>query len=186
MRKEYYHTYKQLGICTACGKEKAEEGKVLCFECAIKDANRKRTYDKKRKQEYNKRKKELCDAFGICTTCMKREKYKGKRCIECYLKAHRKYKEKQIEEGKIPRNLWDEFELCAICGKPRYKNSKLCKEHLDTARKNALNARNYIDRDNHAWKKENDISVKYTQTFLQRRKNMIYKQEYIENLRMVE
>lgn len=160
MREQYYHTYKQLGICTACGKEKAEEGKVLCFECAIKDASRKRTYDKKRKQEYNKRKKELCDAFGICTTCMKREKYKGKRCIECYLKAQRKYREKQIEEGKIPRNLWEEFELCAICGQPRYKGSKLCKKHLEIARNNALNARQYIDRENHIWQRIKEMEIK--------------------------
>ena len=169
MRKEYYHTYKNLGICTACGKNKAEEGRVLCFECAEKDANRKRSYDKNRKREYNKRKKELCDAFGICTTCMKREKHKGKRCIECYVKAQRKYKEKQLDAGKIPRNLWDEFGLCSICGEPRHEGSKLCKKHLDVARQNALHARKHIDRENHTWKRVKDMEIKRMSYFANRR-----------------
>lgn len=160
MRKEYYHTYKKLGICTACGKNKAEENRILCFECAEKDANRVRTYDKKRKSEYNKRKRELCDAFGVCTTCMKKDKYKGKRCIECYLKAKKKYKEKQLDAGKIPRNLWEEFELCAICGQPRQEGSKLCKTHLEIARKNAQNARRFVDRENHPWEKIKEMEIK--------------------------
>ena len=160
MRKEYYYTYKSLGICTACGKNKAKEGKVLCFECAEKDANRAKNYDKNRKSEYNKRKKALCDAFGICTTCMKREKYKGKRCIECYLKAQRKYKEKQLEKGEVPRNLWSELGLCAICGEPRYENSKLCKKHLEITRERALNARKFVDKKNHSWRKIKDFEIK--------------------------
>lgn len=160
MRKRYYHTYKKLGICTACGKNKAEEGRVLCFECAEKDINKTKTYDKKRKSEYNKRKKELCDAFGICTTCMKKEKYKGKRCIECYVKSKRKYRERQLDTGKLPRNLWNEFDLCSVCGQPSYKDSKLCKKHLEVARKQASNARQYIDRENHKWKQIKDAEIK--------------------------
>lgn len=41
MRKEYYKEYmqkrrkklKENGICTSCGKRKAEKGKVLCIYC---------------------------------------------------------------------------------------------------------------------------------------------------------
>ena len=51
MRKEYYKEYMQkrrkklktMGICTACGKRKAEKGKVLCEYCL--DYHRKR-YEK--------------------------------------------------------------------------------------------------------------------------------------------
>lgn len=51
MRKEYYKEYMQKrrkilkakGICTACGKRKAEKGKVLCAHCL--EYNKKR-YEK--------------------------------------------------------------------------------------------------------------------------------------------
>lgn len=158
--KEYY---KSKGICINCCKEQAEPNRTLCWECAEKDRNRVRTYNKERKRIYNKRKKELCDAFGVCTTCMTKDKYKGKQCIDCYLKRKRKYQENNI--GKIPRQLWDEFNRCMICGGERTEGSKLCEHHLEIARKNATNARGYIDRENHIWKKEINSSVIYTQTY---------------------
>lgn len=164
--KEYY---KSIGICINCCKEPAEPNRVLCWECAEKDRNRERTYNKERKLKYNKRKKELCDAFGICTTCMKREKYKGKQCIHCYLKRKRKYKEQILELDKLPRELWGEFERCMICGGERAEGSKLCEKHLKIARANAENARRYVDTKNHKWRNEINSSVVYTQTYNTRR-----------------
>lgn len=177
---KYYHTnkknkeyYKSKGICINCFKEQAEPNKTLCWECAEKDRNRIRTYDKERKRLYNKRKKELCDAFGVCTTCMTRDKYKGKQCIHCYLKRKRKYKEEISQSEKLPRELWGEFERCMICGAERAEGSKLCKTHLETARKNAMNARKYIDRENHTWRRDINSSVIYTQTFETRKVNVM-------------
>lgn len=160
--KEYY---KSKGICINCCKEQAEPNRVLCWECAEKDRNRVRTYDKERKAKYNKRKKELCDAFGICTSCMKAEKYKGKQCINCYLKRKRKYKEKMLQQGNIPKELWDELGRCMICGGERAKDSKLCDKHLATLRNNASIAREHIDRTNHIWRREINSSVLYTQSY---------------------
>lgn len=141
MRKEYYHTYKNLGICTSCGKNKAEEGKVQCFECAEKDANRTRTYDKKRKSEYNKRKKELCDAFGVCTTCMKRDKYKGKQCIECYTKR----KEKEKAKGTIPKQERMDKDICLMCNEPVVEGKYYCEKHLNILRVNVEKGRKVKD-----------------------------------------
>lgn len=134
MRKEYYDTYKALGICTSCGKNKAQPNRVLCSECAKKDASRKRTYDKERKAAYNKRKRELCDAFGICTTCCTREKYKGQKCKECYTKSKEKYSQKQKEKGIVPRGERLDKDLCYICGDTVEEGYTLCKKHLDLAR----------------------------------------------------
>lgn len=163
MRKIYYETYKQLKLCTQCGKEKAREGKTTCYECAEKDSMRQRNYDKERKSQYNKRKKELCDAFGICTTCMKREKYKGKQCIECYLKRRRKYKEQVLESNKIPREMWGELNLCAICGKPVEPNYKLCSTHLEIARNNIAKGRANLDYTTHKWNLDKQADIQRLQ-----------------------
>ena len=168
--KEYY---KSKGICINCCKEPAEPNKTLCWECAEKDRNRIRTYDKERKAKYNKRKKELCDAFGVCTTCMTKDKFKGKQCIDCYLKRKRKYKENISQSDKLPKELWNEFDRCMICGGERAEGSKLCKKHLEVARANATNARKYIDRENHLWRTEINSSVLYTQTYRMRKTNVI-------------
>jgi hypothetical protein len=169
---KYYKTnkrnkdyYKSKGICINCCKEQAEPNRVLCWECAEKDRNRLRTYDKKRKAQYKKRKTELCDAFGICTTCHKREKYKGKQCIDCYLKRVRKYKEKQVSNEKLPKSMWGEYERCMICGEERTKDSKLCEKHLEIARKNAENARKHTNNKVHIWREEINKSVAHTQTY---------------------
>ena len=159
MKKIYYDVYKQLKLCVHCGKEKATEGKTTCFTCAEKDSQRVKTYDKERKSNYRKRKRELCDAFGICTSCIQREKYKGKECIECYLKRRRKYKEKVLDSNKIPRELWGELNLCAICGNPVSPGHKLCDKHLEIARENIAKAREQVDYSSHTWNLDKRVDI---------------------------
>lgn len=141
MRKEYYETYKSMGVCTSCGKNKAENGKVLCLECAAEDRARIRKYDKERKASYTKRKKELCDAFGVCTTCLARDKYNGKRCKECYTKSKEKYKEKQKSKGMVPRELRFDMDLCYTCGEPVEEGYSFCSKHLGSVRGNIKKGR---------------------------------------------
>lgn len=162
LNKDYY---KSKGICINCFNEQAEPNKVLCWECAEKDRLRVRTYDKERKKQYNKRKKELCDAFGICTTCMKRKKFKGKQCIHCYMKRHKEYRDSISSSDKLPKELWVEFDKCMVCGEDRVEGHKLCAKHLEVARNNAATARSFINREDHIWKKEINSSVLYTQTY---------------------
>lgn len=160
MKREYYKVYKSLGICTCCGKRKAFEGRTLCEECIEKDLMREKSYNKERKKQYNRRKKDLCLAFVICTTCMKRDMSHGKQCLECYNKRKRKYREQQTDSGKIARNLWSSFNLCTICGEPAADNSKLCEKHLHQARDKAAHMRKFIDREKHNWHKVTEAEIK--------------------------
>ena len=173
MRKKYYDIYKELGICTYCGKNKAMENRVLCPDCLEKDSARPKTYDKERKRQYSKRKKELCDAFGVCTSCMTRDKYKGSQCIDCYTKRMRKYREKQAKEGKLPRNLWSEYGLCSHCGEPAVEGHKLCSKHLEIARNNATHMRTFIDRSNHKWRDVTTQEIAKIKAFDELRKQAI-------------
>ena len=74
-----YKERAESGICTRCGKYKAENGKKKCRICLDKDAemHRKRTYNKKSTREYRKENhlcyhcgKEIDRATGeICQSC---------------------------------------------------------------------------------------------------------------------
>lgn len=35
-----YEELKARGMCTKCGRERAQAGKTLCFDCAVMNANR--------------------------------------------------------------------------------------------------------------------------------------------------
>lgn len=75
-----YRERSENGICTRCGKYKAEKGKKKCRICLDKDAemHRKRTYNKKSVREYRKENhlcyhcgKEIDRATGeICQSCL--------------------------------------------------------------------------------------------------------------------
>ena len=81
-RKQQNSVYRERsenGICTRCGKYKAEKGKKKCRICLDKDAemHRKRTYNKKSTREYRKE-NHLCYNCGkeidmetgeICQSC---------------------------------------------------------------------------------------------------------------------
>ena len=78
-QKSLYKERSENGICTRCGKYKAEKGKKKCRICLDKDAetHRKRTYNKKNTREYRKENhlcyhcgKEIDRATGeICQSC---------------------------------------------------------------------------------------------------------------------
>ena len=79
-RKSLYKERSENGICTRCGKYKAEKGKKKCRICLDKDAetHRKRTYNKKSTREYRKE-NHLCYHCGkeidretgeICQSCL--------------------------------------------------------------------------------------------------------------------
>lgn len=86
--KERYRYRKSQGLCTSCGKEKAEEGYTKCHNCRIIAAKymKKRRftiqdYDKKsdkQKESYRK-----CKEQGICVVCKKAPAVVGVRCESC-------------------------------------------------------------------------------------------------------
>ena len=82
-----YRERSENGICTRCGKYKAEKGKKKCRICLDKDAemHRKRTYNKKSVREYRKE-NHLCYHCGkeidretgeICQSCWERFRQAG-------------------------------------------------------------------------------------------------------------
>ena len=76
--KEYsrslYADRKEKGICTRCGKRKAEKGKAKCGICLLKDA-------KAHRREFSKQ--DYTD-MGLCYKCGKPVKEGFKLCEECY------------------------------------------------------------------------------------------------------
>ena len=65
---EYYHSYRDIGICPWCHKEKAMLGNVLCFDCW-----------KEKKEQYK-----WCKSIGICPRCKNRNAEQGKvHCSVC-------------------------------------------------------------------------------------------------------
>ncbi|HSQ89769.1 hypothetical protein, partial [Romboutsia sp.] len=157
-------------ICLMCN-EPVVEGKYYCEkhlgilqkniakgrEKKLSEMETKKTQEEQREKKnlYRRKKREICRAFGICTSCMKRKKHVGSLCLECYVKSKKRYDEKIVSKDKLPKHLWGSFELCTMCGKPRYGDSKLCKEHLEIARRNQKIASSYINRESHIWRNMN-------------------------------
>ena len=92
-QKTLYIERVESGICTRCGKYKAEKGKKKCRICLDKDAemHRKRTYNRKNIKEYRKE-NHLCyycgkeidrDTGQICQSCLE-------RCIQSGMKSSRR------------------------------------------------------------------------------------------------
>lgn len=117
-RKEEYHFYKRLGICTRCRKNLAEPGKVLCIECA--DADNERCRLKRLENLENRRKKDLekyekLKADGICTYCKKRKAQNGKyKCSLCLAKIQNRRESKKSDLLRSERR---SHGICYICGK---------------------------------------------------------------------
>ena len=141
---------REHGLCAWCGKEKAEEGKVLCWQCAIKDSERhERVYysltEEERKEKNRKGheraplKRQERKAQGLCPRCGHTAVKGSVLCLECRIKARRNSKEYGRKHGAIP------FELrgngyCYRCCKPvESEGSKLCNEcyakHVERAEK---------------------------------------------------
>ena len=76
--KKHYEKNKELGLCTACGKERAAFGN-RCLNCRIIQNK----YDKKRYQDV-KSQRENREKLGICVSCGKRPATgKSKYCLNC-------------------------------------------------------------------------------------------------------
>ncbi len=87
--KTTYQQRKENGICTRCGKRKAEDGKVKCRICLNHDAylHRKREFQKGNINEV-KEKNNLCYMCGnkidvksgkLCSKCLKRCEENGRK-----------------------------------------------------------------------------------------------------------
>lgn len=72
MSKATYQKRKTEGLCVKCGKTKAEQGKVMCYECA------------ESQKIYQRETRAYLRNLGICPRCGKNKLFGAeKECLEC-------------------------------------------------------------------------------------------------------
>ena len=134
-QKEKYHFRKEQGLCVRCGKNKAEEGRVLCNNCKAKQS------------EYYNETRQFFKDLGLCTRCHKNRIFENETlCPEC--RARRMdYNEKFIREnpekvrathGLVYRKRRERLKkqgLCTACGKrPAVEGKCRCQICLEKKR----------------------------------------------------
>ena len=140
--------YKGYGICTRCGKEKAELGKTMCWRCAEIKREYVRKYNNTDPEVKKERAKETSRELyhrriskGLCGRCGKRKiaKNSTSRCIDCLLKNRRASEKSRKKNVVIPRDERYKHGLCYICGEPYEPNdTKVCDKCRERQRENAL------------------------------------------------
>ena len=133
--KQTYEFYKSRGYCVRCKKNQAMLDRILCDECAEKQAERDiaRRRTKKFKEfnremskiNYQKRKE-----AGKCGRCGKRKPIPGKlKCLDCTLKC------KKYDRGRklhpVPHSDRVTRGLCYFCAEPVLSGKKTCKKHYE-------------------------------------------------------
>lgn len=127
MGKDEYAFYKSIGICVRCHKRKAEPNKVMCMECADKDAEytkRRREMDLAHIKAREAEKYQELKESGICVRCKRRAATPGYvDCPSCRGKVRRK---RYLERQDIERSERPSYGLCYICGSPVVEGKKVC------------------------------------------------------------
>lgn len=167
-RKISYDYYKRKGICTRCCVKKATKG-VVCFDCwaELKFFRAKRSEQEQKyrqehlahRLEYERMKRVERKENGVCVKCGKRQATEGKTtCTQCRAKINIYQEKYRNQKRKIPIELYRKDGYCSMCGSTDLvEGKKLCHKCYEAACKNAEIARNYIDRKNHFWKKDNAL-----------------------------
>ena len=165
--KERYEYLKKIGRCTKCGKNEAIYKRTLCYECTEKkiEYERKTIYTDKYREYRRIKGKEFREKRikeGKCPRCgkiFKSDKYVN--CDNCRAKKRSK------ESPSVPvRQVWIDNGICFSCGRENaIKDKKLCKVCYEKSVLSIENARKYIDREHHIFRKDNDISINATLYF---------------------
>ena len=170
--KERYEYLKKIGRCTKCGKNEAIYKRTLCYECTEKkiEYERKTKYTVEQKEYRRIKSKEFREkriSQGKCPRCgrlVESDKY-----INCY---YCRAKRREKESPSVPvRQIWVDNCICFACGKDSaIENKKLCKLCYEKSVLSIKNARKYINRKEHIFRKDNDKSIKRTLYFKERYK----------------
>lgn len=156
--KKRYEYLKSRGICVTCGIEKAEPKRVRCADCLYKASERQLKLREKNIEKYREKEREYHRQLykkrrenGICSCG--RKAMKGKSyCVECKIKAKRKYKERTKEV--VRREDFEYFNLCRICGsKELVEGKKLCLNCYKNALKGIESMLIKRNVKNHVWRK---------------------------------
>lgn len=136
--------WREHGICTNCGHEKAFRGKRLCPACLEKEAER--TRGRKKTEEQKARDRERYYEHkqnGICVRC-KRLATKGSiYCVEHRIKdraTSREWAQKNRNKG------YALFGLCVRCGAEPEEGRNLCPDCLEKQRQHISYARGFIPK----------------------------------------
>lgn len=146
MQGNYYHWYKDHGICVCCGKQDAIPGRTMCDDCLeLKRAENKKRRESPKVQDamqaYRKRHWQERIEKGLCPKCGK-PLYEGRKlCYECVLKNRRRVKQYRDNNPRTLKESWKKAGLCLKCGKPRVKDKMFCEEHYQNALQNIKKAR---------------------------------------------
>lgn len=116
MDMKIYRLRREIGVCTTCGKEMAEEGHTTCAAC------RKKRRDARQQERI---------AAGICTKCGRSPAKEGGRYCQKCLDKHKEYEKRRItlrcHDGMpVPEEHTGE---CIRCTLPAVKDG-LCEKHL--------------------------------------------------------
>lgn len=156
--KDYYHWYKDHGICVNCCTEKAVKGETHCLMCKMDRRERQKEYysslsieDKRKRNLSSNAKKNWCRENRICYYCYKRPVAEGKKmCGICLAKNRERAKKDRIRHGAIPREMHNENDVCYFCGNPADVGYRTCSDCRERCVKNLPTTRN---NENHLWRK---------------------------------
>lgn len=134
MQGEYYHWYKEHGICVSCAKKDAAPGRIMCDDCAERERERQKQRRKNNpltadvRREYNKRHRKERLEQGLCPNCGKPLYKDLKSCYECHLKDIRYGLERRQKNPSTLRESRRKDGVCLKCGKPRVPGKFYCEE----------------------------------------------------------
>lgn len=161
---EYYHWYKEHGICVICQQEDAQPGYTMCLSCRMEHRFKGDTHSdeaKARHRKYLKRRRDLLYAFGVCVVCGVKDAKKGSHvCPYCLAKSRQRSENYRRQKGIIPRNSYTKSGICYLCDKPAIDGKKTCEEHYAILKERMLHAKacqtekNYFEKANELfWQK---------------------------------
>lgn len=164
---EYYHWYKEHGICTMCRKEKVEHGKTKCLVCLSIDAEKQQQKRNAYTPEQRKaasiqrgvRAKLVQDerrAQGLCPYCGRKVRSDQKQCDFCRARKRASQERFRRKRGAVPKQTMCEDEaVCSTCGKPVKAGFKVCESCYQHCIEIGRTGR--ASRKTHYWGKDNRI-----------------------------
>ncbi len=163
----HYRKHKALGICTHCGRNDAEPGRVECKKCLVKHKLREqkrrdsdREAFRKHERERMRQRKAEARANGLCSRCCKEPANKGyKTCWRCRMNSRRvktyamsdEQRQCKAELTKARRQKRIEEHICVRCGKrparDGYTECALCADKYNRRRREKAHERGVIPRE---------------------------------------
>ena len=134
--------YKSVGICPICGRNRIYiKGRVLCEECAAKQAGCAERYRRKNTEKTRECAKKVMHrlwderrAAGLCPKCGGELEPGYKTCLKCRIKSREwsrgKREKERLSSGVLSQKEKREKGICLRCGKPTGGIKAYCPECL--------------------------------------------------------